>query len=72
MIIKGEKKKEEEENGIHHHYIERYSGSFQRSFRLRVSVQADRVRTTFDKGTLKIILPKAEEVKKKEIEVTVE
>ena len=72
MIIKGEKKKEEKENGIHHHYIERYSGSFQRSLRLPVSVQADRVRTTFDKGILKIILPKAEEVKKKEIEVTVE
>jgi len=34
-------------------------------------VQADRVEATFDKGVLKISLPKVEEAKKKQIEVKV-
>ena len=71
LTIKGEKKKEEEEKDEHHHYLERYSGSFQRSFRLPVNVQADKVEANFDKGVLKVTLPKVEEAKKKEIEIKV-
>ena len=71
LIIKGEKKKEEEEKDEHHHYIERYSGSFQRSFRLPVNIQTDKVKADFDKGVLKVTLPKAEETKKKDIEIKV-
>jgi len=71
LTIKGEKKKEEEEKDEHHHYIERYAGSFQRSFRLPVNVQADKVEAAFDKGVLNVTLPKVEEAKKKEIEVKV-
>ena len=47
---KGEKKKEEEEKDEHHHRAERYYGSFQRSFRLPTSVQADKIEAAFDKG----------------------
>ena len=65
MIIKGEKEKEEEEKDEHYHCIERCYESFQRSFRLPVNVQADKVETAFDKGVLKITLPKVEEAKKK-------
>ena len=71
LTIKGEKKKEEEEKDEHHYCVERYSGSFQRSFRLPANVQSDKVEATFDKGVLKIALTKAEEAKKKEIEVKV-
>ena len=71
LTIKGEKKKEEEDKDEHHHYVERYFGSFQRSFRLPVNVQADKVEATFDKGALKVRLPKVEEAKKKEIEIKV-
>ena len=71
LIIKGEKKKETEEKDEHRHYVERYSGSFQRSFRLPVNVKADKVEAAFDKGILKIELPKVEEAKKKEIEIKV-
>lgn len=71
LIIKGEKKKEEEEKDEHHHYIERYSGSFQRSFRLPVNIQADKIKADFDKGVLKVTLPKTEAAKKKDIEITV-
>jgi HSP20 family protein len=34
-------------------------------------VRSDKVEATFDKGVLKITLPKTEEAKKKEIEIKV-
>ena len=71
LIVKGEKKKEEEEKDEHHHYIERYSGSFQRSFQLPTAVKGDNVEATFDKGVLKITIPKTEEAEKKKIEIKV-
>ena len=71
LIIKGEKKKEEEEKDEHHHYVERYSGSFQRVFVLPGRVKGDKVDAIFEKGVLKVTLPKVEEAKKKEIEVKV-
>jgi HSP20 family protein len=71
LTIKGEKKREDEEKGEHHYCVERYSGSFQRVFQLPSSVNSNKVEATFDKGVLKITLPKIEEAKKKEIEVKV-
>ena len=71
LTLKGEKKKEEEEKDEHHHYVERYYGSFQRSFKLPANVKADKIEATFDKGVLKVVLPKTEEAKKKEIEIKV-
>jgi HSP20 family protein len=71
LTIKGEKKAEEEEKDEHYHRVERYSGSFQRVFQLPSGVKADKVEANFDKGVLKVILPKVEEAKKKQIEVKV-
>ena len=69
LTIKGEKKKEEEEKDEHHYCAERYYGSFQRTFQLPTGVKADKIEATFDKGVLKVTLPKEEEAKKKEIEI---
>ena len=71
LTIKGEKKKEKEEKDEHHHCMERYSGSFQRYFRIPVNVKTDKVEAVFDKGVLKVTLPKVEEARKKEIEIKV-
>lgn len=71
LTIKGEKKKEKEEKDEHHHYIERYEGTFQRSFRLPVAVHADKVEASFENGVLKVTLPKAEKAKKKSIKIKV-
>jgi len=71
LTIQGEKKKEEEEKDESHHCIERYYGSFQRVFQLPTAVKGDKVEASFDKGILKVILPKVEEAKKKQIEVKV-
>ena len=71
LTIRGEKKKEEEEKDEHHYRAERYYGSFQRAFQLPTSVKADKIEAAFDKGVLKVTLPKVEEAKKKKIEVKV-
>lgn len=71
LTIKGERKKETEEKDENHYRSERYYGSFQRVFRLPSSVKSDKIEATFDKGVLKITLPKIEETKKKEIEIKV-
>jgi len=71
LTIRGEKKREAEEKDEQHHCIERYSGSFQRVFQLPTAVKGDKVEAVFDKGVLKVTLPKIEEAKKKEIEVKV-
>ena len=69
LIIKGEKKKDEEEKDEHHYIVERYSGSFQRVFQLPAAVKSDKLVETFEKGVLKMTLPKVEETKKKEIKI---
>lgn len=71
LTIKGEKRKEEEKTGERYHSVERYYGSFQRSFRLPSSVQMDKAEATFEKGVLTISLPKTEEARKKEIKIQV-
>ena len=71
LTIKGERKKEEEKKDEHHHYVERSYGSFQRSFQLPVEVNGDKIEATFDKGILKVTLPKVQEARKKEIEIKV-
>ena len=69
LTIKGEKRKEEEEKDEHHYCVETYYGSFQRVLQLPVGVQGDKIGAKFDKGVLKVTLPKVEEAKKKEIKI---
>ena len=71
LTIKGEKKQEKEEKGKNFHRIERSYGSFHRSFSLPSKVQADKVKAVYKNGVLEITLPKAEEVKPKEITIDV-
>ena len=69
LIIKGEKKKEAEDKDEHRYCAERYYGTFQRVFRLPTDVKDEGIEATFDKGILKVTLPKKEEAKKKEIKI---
>ena len=72
LTIKGEKKQEKEEKEEGYHLIERSYGSFTRSVRLPKDVQSDRISASFKNGILKVVLPKTEEAKKKEIKIKVE
>ena len=71
LTIRGEKKLENEKNGENYHRVERSYGLFQRSFTLPTSVVSERIEASYDNGVLSITIPKAEEVKPREIEVKV-
>lgn len=71
LTLRGERKEEKEEKTEQRHYAERYYGEFQRSFQLPANIQQDKVTTAFDKGVLKITLPKTEDAKTKEFKIEV-
>ncbi len=71
LIIKGEKKQKTEEKKENYHRIETRYGSFSRAFRLPAGVVQENVEAKYDKGVLKITLPKKEEVKPKQINIKV-
>lgn len=69
LTISGERKQEKKnEQGYR---TERFSGRFQRSVTLPTSVDGSKVKATYQDGILKVVLPKAEEAKPKQIEVSV-
>jgi len=71
LTVKGEKKEETEENKRNYHRNECCYGAFQRSFTLSSDVNADEIKATFKHGVLKIVLPKAEEAKPKDVKIEV-
>ena len=71
LTLRGEKKQEKEERNASYHRMERSYGSFVRSFTLPTLVQADKAKADYKEGVLTITLPKAEEVKPKEISISV-
>jgi HSP20 family protein len=58
LTISGEKKAEKEEKRKDYHLSERHYGSFQRVFRLPPGVDDSKIDATFQKGVLKVTLPK--------------
>lgn len=71
LTLKGEKKQEKEEKDKNSHRVERAYGAFERSFSLPASVQTDKVKASYKEGVLTISLPKPEEAKPKEIDISV-
>lgn len=69
LWITGEKKEEKEEKGKTYHRIERRYGEFRRVIPLPTKVEAERVEAQMSDGVLKIVLPKAAEVRPKTIPV---
>ena len=59
VTIKGEKSSERVEDQDDYHLRERGFGSFQRSFRVPANVDADKIEARFEKGVLKVSLPKS-------------
>ncbi len=72
LSIKGERKQEKEEKGKKFHRVERYYGSFQRSFSLPDNIDAAGVKAVFKDGMLNVTMPKTAASKPKSIEVKVE
>jgi HSP20 family protein len=72
LNISGERKEEAECAGAESYRAERYFGRFYRSIPLPVSVEGDKIHAEYKDGILTITCPKAEEAKRKQIEVKVE
>jgi len=71
LTVTGEKKSEKEEKDVNYHRVERSFGKFERSFRVPTRIVSEKIDANFTNGVLTITLPKAEEVKPKEIEVRI-
>ena len=63
LTISGEKSQESEDKSEDHHIRERHFGSFKRSFRVPPSVDTGKIDADFNKGVLKITLPKSPSAK---------
>jgi len=61
LTRKGEKQEEKEEKKKDYYLHERRFGSFQRSFELPESVDAEKIEASFKKGVLTVTLPKKAE-----------
>jgi len=72
LTIRGEKKHEKEENEENYHFIERSYGTFSRSVSLPRDLKHDKISASYKDGVLRVVLPKSEEAKKKEIKIKVE
>lgn len=69
LTIKGETKPPLE--NVNYVFQERRFGPFYRQLQINVPVQADKAEASFDKGVLTLTIPKAEEVKARQIKVKV-
>ena len=72
LTIQGERKQEKDENKEKFHRVERYYGSFVRSFTLPDNVDEAGIRASFKDGMLNLTLPKSAVAKPKTIEISVE
>ena len=70
MLTIGGERKSETREGDKAERTERYIGKFRRSITLPTRVDANKVRATYKDGILTITLPKAEEAKPKQIQVS--
>src|SRR5712671_1344359 len=71
LTVHGERKIEKEEKEENYRRVERQYGSFTRTFTLPNTVDTENVQANYDKGVLKITLPKKAEAKPKQIKVNV-
>ncbi|MCH8325542.1 MAG: Hsp20/alpha crystallin family protein [Bacteroidetes bacterium] len=71
ITISGEKKQENKEKNTKYHKVERMFGKYYRSFLFPAEIKEDKIDAQFKNGQLTITIPKADEVKPKEIEIKV-
>jgi HSP20 family protein len=71
LIISGERKVEKVAEDVEVHRQERYFGKFQRALTLPTPVAADKIKAQYKDGILTVTLPKVEEAKPKQIDISV-
>ncbi len=71
LTISGEKKFERKEEKDDYHLMERRYGSFRRALRLPETVDEDGVEARFEKGVLKVTLPKKPEAVRQQNKIAI-
>jgi HSP20 family protein len=71
LTVSGERKLEPKQEGVEIHRQERYYGKFQRTLALPTPVAADQIKAQYKDGVLTVTLPKIEEAKPKQIDISV-
>ena len=69
LTIKGERKAEYEDKEEDYHRVERYSGTFSRSFTIPGEVDGNKIDATMKDGILNLKIPKSEAKKAKTINI---
>ena len=69
LVLRGEKKMEREVEGETAHRVERFYGTFTRSFTLPATIDAGKIQARYKDGVLELVLPKAEVAKPRKIEI---
>ncbi len=72
LTIRGERNFEKAAEGETYHRVERVYGTFERSFTLPSSLNAEKIEARFKNGVLTLTIPKREEAKPKPIKIQVE
>jgi len=71
LTVSGERQMTNDVKEENYHRIERSYGSFRRSFTLPHTVDREKITAAYKDGVLKVLLPKKEEVKPKQIKIDV-
>jgi len=69
LTLKGERRFEKETKEDNYHRIERSYGTFSRAFSIPATVDEEKIRADYKDGVLKIVLPKKEQSKPKQIRI---
>ena len=69
LTISGERRQNEERKKGRYQRVERYYGSFSRTFTLPAAVNADRIQASYEHGVLHVSMPKKAEARPRQIKV---
>jgi len=69
LTLRGERRFEKDVKDENYHRVERQYGSFSRTFSLPTTVDADKIDARYESGVLRVVLPKREEARPKQIRV---
>ena len=71
LSVRGERRFDYEAKEESYHRLERAYGKFERHVQLPMPVQSDKVKAVYRDGVLEVTLPKAEELKPKQIKIDI-
>jgi len=71
LVLSGESKAEKPVEGVKYRHVERVAAKFWRSFSLPETAKPDGIEASYKDGILEISVPKAAEVKPRQIEISV-